>query len=199
MDVAHAAVGVEDDDRDMVAVFEAFQRGLARVARCGHGDEVVVAGAACCALLVDACAKEDGQALQGHVLEGARGAVPQLEHVGAVLSHGHNRCNSRRVKVIGIDDVKELVYLLAGKVDAKELVDRGGLLLVGQFAQRRDLVERHGGDSLWDKETAAGRDSLDDGLGELKRVCDDAAGVDVANAHDGPFRGLMTCGRIRRK
>ena len=76
LDVAHAAVGVHDADGHAVHVAEALERGFARVSRGGYQDEEVVVELALLAQLGGACGEETRQALQRHVLERARGAVP---------------------------------------------------------------------------------------------------------------------------
>ena len=97
LDVAHAAVGVHDADGHALGVAEALERRLAGVARRGHEDHEVVVELALLAQLRGARREELRQALQRHVLERARGAVPQLQHVGVAVSEvmGQMRSSSK--------------------------------------------------------------------------------------------------------
>ena len=64
----------------VLAVGEALERGLAGVAGGGDEDQVVVSSSSPRgALALDRLREEERQALQRHVLERARRAVPQLE------------------------------------------------------------------------------------------------------------------------
>ena len=85
LDVAHAAIGEQHADGDAVYALETLQGGLASVAGGGHEDHELVIERSLLAQLLGAGREEVGQALQGHVLEGTRRPVPQLQDVGALV------------------------------------------------------------------------------------------------------------------
>ena len=85
LDVAHAAIGEQHPDGNAVYALETLQGGLAGVAGGGHEDHELVIERSLLAQLLGAGREEVGQALQGHVLEGTRRPVPQLQDVGALV------------------------------------------------------------------------------------------------------------------
>ena len=166
----------------MRAVGKALQCGFARVTARRDGDEIVVGRAARGTELVDACREEHRQALERHVLERARGAVPQLKHVHAVgnlLDGG----DFGRVEVVGVDGAHEGLELLVGEVHAEAAVDCSRAMRVGKLAQRDNLVERHRGNHLGDEQASTGRDALDHSLAELERLGHVATRIYIADFH----------------
>ena len=85
LNAAHLALGVEDGDACAGSVRKTGERSLARVARGGGYDHDVL-----CRSIRGASRPrhEARQHLQGHVLEGARGAVEELEHEGLAALFG---------------------------------------------------------------------------------------------------------------
>ena len=182
LDIAHATVRIEDDDGDMLAIGKPLQGSLAGIPARSHGDKVVVIRCTSGALLVHACREEDRQALQCHVLECARGPVPQLEHVHAI-GDLDNRTDIGRVEVLVIRAPHELVDLLVIEVDAKALVHEGRALGIGHLGKRHDLVERHRGQLLGNEQATTGRHALEKGLAEGQGIVRVATRVDIADFH----------------
>ena len=119
----HAGVGVVDADAGVGAIGEAVERRLARVARGRDQDEEVEVGRARGVRLLERLAEEERHALQRHVLEGQRGAVPELEHVtprGDLADRGD--LGYVEVRAVGLR--RDLARLLGGDVEAEGLVDR---------------------------------------------------------------------------
>ena len=106
LDVAHAAIGEQHADAHVLGVLEAFKRGLARVARSCHQDEEVVVKLPALAERLGACREEAGQALQCHVFERARGAMPQLEHVGILIERS-DRADALVVELVAVSALHE--------------------------------------------------------------------------------------------
>ncbi len=165
LDVGDAVGGVEHDDAGVVAVREALERGLAGVARGGDQDQVVVGRGPRSRRSVERLREEQRQALQRHVLEGARRTVPQLEHPGA----GHDLFDRRDALVVELRAVRvlhELVDALAGSVDAEAREHGGGAPPVRPRLEGEDLLEGEVRQLLGHVEPAARRDARDDHLGE---------------------------------
>ncbi len=94
------------------------------------------------------------QALECHILEGARGAMPQLEDVSALVEGGDG-ADGRVVEVPAIGTAHELVDGAVGKVDVERLVHCRGPFGIGQRCQGGDLLDGHGGQLLGDVQSAA--------------------------------------------
>lgn len=110
-----------------------------------------------------------GQALQGHVLEGARRPVPQLQDVGALVQRG-NGADGLIIEIVAIGAAHELVDGLVGQIDVERLVDGGRPLGVGETRQSADLVKAQRRQLFGNVETAALGQAVDDGLGERHRL-----------------------------
>ena len=92
---ADLAFGIEDGDADARGIGESGESRLAGVAGGGgHDHDLLVSGA----VVRARAGHEAGQHLEGDVFEGARGAVPQLEHV-----RGHAVGVGRREALHGRD------------------------------------------------------------------------------------------------
>ncbi len=159
-------------------VAEALERGLARVARRGHEDEEVVVELSLLAQLSGACGEESRQALQRHVLERARGAVPQLQHVG-VGRKRRDRADALVVEVVAVGLGHERFDGLGGQVDVERPVDTRRALGVGQLRQRRDVLQGELRDALGHVQPAARRQPVDDGFRERDGPGSSAPRIDV--------------------
>ena len=140
--------------------------------------EEVVFELAALLLALDGLAEEQRHALERHVLERARGAVPQLEHVHA----GDDLDDRRDALVVPLRAVRLLhegVDALGGQVDAEAREDRGRAAPVGHLGEREDLRQRELRQRLGHVQAAAGGDALHDdvGVGGSRGV--EAAGVSV--------------------
>ena len=92
-----AGVRVVDADPGVGAIGEAVERRHAGVAAGRDQDEEVQVGRALGVRLLQRLAEVERHALQGHVLERQRGAVPELEHVAAPAPpRGPGRPRDRR-------------------------------------------------------------------------------------------------------
>jgi len=135
LDVAHPVRGVEDGDAGVRPVGEPLEGRLSRVPRGGHEDEVVIEHFAGAAAHRDRLREEQRHALERHVLESARRAVPELEnvHVSADLDDWGDPFVVERCPVSGFH---ERVDLLRMHVDGERLVDAGGTSRVRKARQR---------------------------------------------------------------
>ena len=140
LNVTHAAIGVKDDDRDMIAIRESLERGLARISARGNGYEVIVGSSSSSPLLLDTRREENGQALQRHILKCACGAMPQLEHVHAIcdLLHG---ADFWCIEIVRVYLAHKLVKLFVIEVDAETLVYFCSTLGVRHVGERDYLIE----------------------------------------------------------
>ena len=155
LDVGDLAVGVEDGDAGAGHVGEALERGLAGVAaRGGHDHDAA-------AVALAGHAHELRQHLQGHVLEGARGAVPELEHPLVAAAHGGRHGGG--VEVLAIGGAHAPGDLVGREVVEQVPQHEAGAVLVGAGQQ---LVERRcpRGDVVSHEQAAIGGDALENGL-----------------------------------
>ena len=178
LDVAYAAVGEQHADAHPFGVLEPFQCGLARVARSGHQDEELVIKLAALAQCLRARGKEPWQALQGHVLERAGGAVPQLQHVGLRVERREG-ADALVVEVLPIGLRHEGVHDLVRQVDVERPVYAGGALRIGKVGQRQDVFQGERGNALGHVQPASLRQPVDDGFREGDRTVCAPARVDV--------------------
>ena len=178
LDVAHAAIGEQHADAHVLGVLEAFERGLTRVARSCHQDEEVVVELPALAKRLGACREEAGQALQCHVLERARGAMPQLEHVGVLIERG-DRADALVVKLVAVSALHERFDALGRQVDAEGAVNRGSALGVGHLRQAANLVDRKCRHVSGDVEAASMCQAVNDRLREGDGVAHEAACVGI--------------------
>ena len=130
------------------------------------------------AQLCGADAEEARQALQRHVLEGARRAVPQFEHVDVVAKRGDG-ADGLVVELAAVRLGCNLLELLVGQVDLESAVDPRSAFRIGELGEGADLVERQLGHALGNVQSAACSQAVDDGLGERDRTLGCSAGVDV--------------------
>ena len=79
---ADAVPGVKHQDAGARHVLKALQGRLARIPRSGGEDDGLLPAAG----FSQGRGEEVGQNLQGHVLKGAGGAVPQLQHIHIFIS-----------------------------------------------------------------------------------------------------------------
>ena len=194
LDVAYAAVGVHDGDLHAVLVFEALECGLAGIARGCHQDKEGVAQLALLAQLLCACAEEIGQALQRHVLEGAGGAMPQLEHMGGVVD-GVDGADGLVVETVAVGCFHKLVDLAVGQVDVEGAVDVCCALGVRELRQRQDFFQAEVWKRFGDEEPAAIGKAFHNGFGEGCRLGAPSAGVNVTiGRHESIFREGLQCG-----
>ena len=191
LDVAHAAIGEQHADGDAVYALETLQGGLASVAGGGHEDHELVIERSLLAQLLGAGREKVGQALQGHVLEGARRPVPQLQDVGALVQRG-NGADGLIIEIVAIGAAHELVDGLVGQIDVERLVDGGRPLGVGETRQSADLVKAQRRQLFGNVETAALGQAVDDGLGERHRLagCSTRVHVQVLAERGGPIDAL---------
>ena len=135
LDVGHAAVGIHDADLHAfavaLAVAEALERGLARVAARGDQDEELVVEHTFSAQFRCALREAAGQALQGHILEGAGRAMPQLQDMCVLVKRGDG-ADGFVVEVRAICARHDAVDGLVGEVDVEALVNRRSALGVRQ-------------------------------------------------------------------
>lgn len=143
------------------------------------------------AQLLGAGREKVGQALQGHVLEGARRPVPQLQDVGALVQRG-NGADGLIIEIVAIGAAHELVDGLVGQIDVERLVDGGRPLGVGETRQSADLVKAQRRQLFGNVETAALGQAVDDGLGERHRLagCSTRVHVQVLAERGGPIDAL---------
>ena len=189
----HAGVGVVDADARVGAIGEAVERRHAGVAAGRDQDEEVQVGRALGVRLLERLAEVERHALQGHVLEGQRGAVPELEHV-TPRGHLAHRGDLGHVEVRAVGPRRDLARPGGGDVEAEGLVHRRRPRVVRHVRERHDLLDGEPRQPLGDEEAASGRDALEDGLGERARRVDGAAGVQVPDHGPGFYRnGAGAC------
>ena len=161
-----AGVGVVDADAGVGAIGEAVERRHAGVAAGRHQDEEVEVGGALGVRLLERLAEVQRHALQRHVLEGQRGAVPELEHV-TPRSHLAHRGDLGVVEVGAVGPRRDLARLRGGDVEAEGLVDRRRPRVVRQRPPaRRSRSTLNRGQPLGHEQAAARGDALEDRLGE---------------------------------
>ena len=105
-------------------------------------------------MLVERFREEERQTLQRHVLEGARGAVPQLEDPGAGDDF-FDRGDALVIELRAVGVLHELVDAVVGNIDSEAREHRGGTTPVRPRPEREDLVEREVRQLLGDVEPAA--------------------------------------------
>jgi hypothetical protein len=127
-------------DTGVLPVREPLERRLSRVARGRHEHEVVVELLAGGQPHRYGLREEQRHALQGHVLEGARRAVPQLQHVHPRLDLDE-RSDRRVVEVLAVRPLHQRLDLLRVHVHAEVRVDSRRAARVGQVRHRYDLTD----------------------------------------------------------
>ena len=161
LDLADPVFRVEYQDLCLRHVGEPLHSGLAGVAGGGHQDT--------CRLILprlfQAGGEQLGQHLQGHVLKGAGGAVPQLQAPGAPPhpAQGRHAWVVELVRAVGI--LRVLAQLLRGEVIQKLPHDIGRPLLIGHIAEGFQLQRAQAGDLHRRKEAAVAAQAHLDSLG----------------------------------
>jgi len=191
---ADAGVGVVHADLRVGAIGEAVERRHAGVARGRDQDEEVEAGRAARLRLLERLAEEQRHALQRHVLEGERGAVPQLEHEAPRGGFAH-RGDARVVEVVAVGRGGDLARSGWGDVEAEGLVDPRRALAVRQRRQPDDVLDLEPRQPLGHEQAAARGDALQDGLGERARAVAETPGVQIANHAPGIVPHAAGAGR----
>ena len=131
LDGGDPVLGVEHQNFGVVHVPEALQGPLARVAGGGHQD----AHRLLLLQLPQGGGEQVGQHLQGHVLEGAGGAVPQLQTEGVGVQGAH-RGHRRGVELLRpVGGVGEVGELLDGEPVQEQLHHVHRPLLIGHVLQ----------------------------------------------------------------
>ena len=160
LDLGYAVLGIEDQDLGALHVLKAFQRSLAGVAGGGHQD----ADGLLLVVLHQGSRQQVGQDLQGHVLKGRGGAVPQLQAVGVVVQ-GMQGGDFGVVKLgAGIPGLGEGSQLFLGEVVQEQLHHGHGPLGVGLAAQVLQHLRGQLGEGLRGQQTAVIGQALGDGL-----------------------------------
>ena len=161
LDIGDPVLGVEHQDAGPVHVLEALQGGLAGVAGGGHQD----ADRLLLLVLSQGGREEMGQHLESHVLEGAGGAVPELQAVGLVvqLPDGRHLFDVEFVGTVG-------PLGKAGELGGREVVQIGphhehSPLLVGHIGHGLESVGGELGQHLRRQQSAVQGQALGNGLG----------------------------------
>ena len=170
---------VHDRDAHAFLVFESFESGFARIARGGDENKEIIVELALLFERRSACREEAGKALQGHVFERARGAVPQLEHV-RVGVEGGDGTDVLVVEVLSVRLRHEIFDCFGIQIDIERLVDARCALGVRHIRERRDLAKREARQVFGHVEPASVGQPVDDGFGEGDGGVAESAGVDVA-------------------
>ena len=131
LDLGHAVLGVEYQDLRLRHVGKALHRSLAGVAGSSHQDAYRLGLSG----LAEGGGEQLGQHLQGHVLEGAGGAVPQLQAVGGLV-HRADRGHGVTVELLrAVGVLRKSGQLLIGVVGQVQAHDLGSPLLVPDIHQ----------------------------------------------------------------
>ena len=152
--------------------------------------------------LLQRLAEEERHALQRHVLERQRRAVPELEHEAAFaeILHGSYLGVSEVGAVGGGADAMDVG---GAYVQAEGLVDQRRPLRIGKRGHDVQLGRAHLRQLPRHEQPAAGRDALQDDLREGPRAVDQSSGVRVGDHarvlrrspgfRRPPFRNGMDC------
>ena len=127
LDLGHAVLGVEDHDFRLSDIGKALHGGLAGVAGGGHqnADRLVLPG------LPQGGGKELRQHLEGHVLKGGGGAVPQLQAVGGAVHLPQGGGGGVAVLIGTVGVIRKAQQLFLAVIRQIKGHDLGGPLLVG--------------------------------------------------------------------
>ena len=162
LNLRDAVLGVEHHNPGAVHIAEALQGRLAGVAGGSHQN----AGGLLLTGLAQGRRQQIGQHLQGHILKGAGGTVPQLQKMGLVVGgvNGRHRCVVKLAgNGVGLGGI--LRQLLLGELVQIGFHDLDGPLLVGHAHHGLQVLRRQGGDGLRQKQAAVAAQTLDNGLG----------------------------------
>ena len=193
-----AGVRIVDADPRVGAIGEAVERRNAGVAAGRDQDEEVEVGRALDVRLLQRLAEVERHALQRHVLERERGAVPELEHVQP-RRHVADRGDLGIVEVGAVGPRRDRARLVGGHVQSERLVHGRRARVVRHIRQRHDLLHREAWQPLGDEQAAARGDALEDRLRERARPVDGAACVEVADHGHGILqeaRGLKAAAGV---
>ena len=168
LDLRHAVLGIEHQDLGPVHILKALQGRLAGVAGGRHQD----ANRLLLPVLPQGGRQQVGQDLQGHVLKGRGGAVPQLQAVGVVVQaveRGHPVVVELLGRVAGLGEGRQL---LLGKVLQEELHHRHGPLAIGLAPQVLQQLASELGEDLGGQQAAVPGQPLGNGLagGQVNRL-----------------------------
>ena len=129
-----------------------------------------------------------GKALKRHILECARGAMPQLKNMG-VLVEGRDGANRLVVETPAIGCAHQLIDFAVGQIDAKRAIDESCALSVGDFCQGEDAFQAELGERFRDEKAASFCESFYHGFGKGDRSRTPSARVDIAiGSHESVFR-----------
>ena len=140
LDVRDTVSRVEDHNAGVGAIGKAFKGGLPSVAGGGHQDQIVVKVLARRPPQRNGLREQQRHALQGHVFKGGGGPVPQFQyvHAGGDLHHrSHSRVVEVGAKRLGHKNIQPVV----GDVHPERPVRGGGARMIGETAQRHNLVQ----------------------------------------------------------
>ena len=160
LNVRHAVLGIEHQDLSLAHILEALQGSLSGVARGGHQN----AHRLLLIVLPQRGGEEMGQHLQGHILEGAGGAVPQLQAVGVVVQTAHRSHLGVRELSTAVGRPGISRQLRAGEALQKPVQHIHRPLLVGHILQGLQGISRQAGQHLGSHQTSVRRQSLGNGL-----------------------------------
>ena len=160
LDLGDAAGGIEDQDLGALHVLEALQSGLAGVAGGGHqdADGLVLVG------LHQGGGEQVGQDLQGHILKGGGGAVPQLQAVGLVVQLVHGGHTAVVKLLVGVAGLGEGGQFLLGEILQEELHQGHGTLAVGLASPVLQHFRGELGEDLRGEQAAVTGQALGNGL-----------------------------------
>ena len=156
-----AVDGVEHADLRSLHAAEPLQRGLARVAGGGHEDEHLLVHAG----LLHGQGHQPREHLQGHVLEGVGGAVPELEDVQ--VPHVLERRGAVPEALRGVGLAGAGAQLRLGKVGQIRAHDLPRAVGIGLLRHVLDAAEREGRKALRHIQAAVRGEPGDD---RLRRV-----------------------------
>ena len=161
LDLGNPVLRVEHQNFSPGHILKALQGPFARVAGGGHQN----AGRLVLLCLHQGGGQQVGQHLQGHVLKGAGGAVPQLQTVGIAVQRVY-RSHRRRVKFVrSVGGVRVVGKLLDGELLQKHLHNVHRPLLIGHGFDVLQRLAGQLGDIIGRQQAAVLGQSLGDGLG----------------------------------
>ncbi len=170
---------IEDRDPHPGCVGETRQGGGTGIAGSGHQDQVFFRPVSPRRRLSpDRFGEEQRQDLQGHVLEGQGGAVPEFEDEAAVADLAH-RSRGRIVEILAVGLGQKAGQALIGQIEPETTENGPGPFGIGQAGQGDDLVERETGQRLRNVESPPVGDAPDDHFTEGRPGGIEAASVAV--------------------
>ena len=152
---------VKNQNFRMRGIPEAFQSRLTRIAGGGDQNDDFLP----LSRLADRNPHEMRQNLQGHILEGAGGAVPQFQHVHTVLQFVKRSHGGRPEFSAGISRRAALLQFLLSEIRQEFRKDKRSALHVGLFYQARQIALGEGRELPGNKQPSLGGDPLRNRLG----------------------------------